>query len=606
MLLKKMLLLFVFIAAVFFAGCSEDEPTMSNPPTGKDPNTAERQSIDRFSTTAGHLFVRDATNGLPEANAAINFDQAPFITQGFAPDGNIVRYYNFDVMPTMSAPIFVLFKEGSTTPVADQLNIVDDIPGDADYNDFWNVNKVTVPSDYVANTVTSYDEIMSKGYSIEKTNMIVNCPIVPDGSTASLRLNSGDTGLTMGWYQGKVVFYFNFAEKSITSTIPASGYPEVPSSDILVCFNINPNEPGGGPPSGFKTEDGTSQTHNVVETTPSDADYSPYWDVDVYDNADFDNVFDYQSAMNANILATGVALVNCPIVDMENGNLPLDPNTAPKVMVDRFSDDAGHLFKRSENSSLPGPNAPIDFDMVPFITQGFGPAGEVVKYYNFDVMPEEAAPIYVLFKEGATSPVPDQLNIVGVVPGDAGYSDFWHVKKVTVPTYYRANTVTSVNELMAMGYTIENTNMIVNCPIVPDGSTAVLRYSSMEDPGLTRGWYNDQVVYYFNFAEAPIIGMTNPSGEPLVPLADILVCFNINPADPGGGPPSGFKTEPGTMQTHNVVAVLPGDTGYSPFWDVDVYDNADFDTVMDWPSAMAAMLLVSGAAEVNCPLVSVN
>jgi hypothetical protein len=58
------------------------------------------------------------------------------------------------------------------------------------------------------------------------------------------------------------------------------------------------------------------QTHNVVQTLPSDAGYSPLWDVDVYDNADFNSVHDWPSAMDANILATGVALVNCPVVSV--------------------------------------------------------------------------------------------------------------------------------------------------------------------------------------------------------------------------------------------------------------------------------------------------
>ena len=174
---------------LILVGCSKDENpvTVTTPPTGIDPSTAPKASIDRFSSDAGTLFVRDGSNGLPDANAPINFDQAPFITQGFGPMDEVVKYYNFDVMPVESAPIYVLFKQGASTPVANQLNIVDVIPGDAGYNDFWNVNKVTVPADYVANTVTSYDEIVSKGYAVEKTTTLVNCPIVPNGSTASLR-----------------------------------------------------------------------------------------------------------------------------------------------------------------------------------------------------------------------------------------------------------------------------------------------------------------------------------------------------------------------------------------------------------------------------------
>jgi len=75
----------------------------------------------------------------------------------------------------------------------------------------------------------------------------------------------------------------------------------------------------GGPASGFRTEPGSSQTHNVVQTLPSDAGYSPLWSVSVYDNADFDRVDDLASVLRANILARGVALVNCPIVVVDDG-----------------------------------------------------------------------------------------------------------------------------------------------------------------------------------------------------------------------------------------------------------------------------------------------
>ncbi len=282
-----------------------------------DPATAPKASIDRFSAQAGHLYVRDASNGLPGPNQPVDFDQGPFITQGLGPDGETVKYYNFDVQPTTTAPIFALFKAGAAAPVTGQLNIVGVIPGDPGYNDFWHVHKVTVPDDYVANSITNVSELMSAGYPIEKTDMIVNCPIVPDDSTATLRLNGEDPGLTMGWYKDQVIYYFNFSEKTLTVTPPTVGHPEVPLADILVTFNINPDQPNGGPPSGFMTEPGTDQTHNVVDTLPSDPGYSPLWDVDVYDNASFNSVHDLASAQAAPILALGVALVNCPVVWIE-------------------------------------------------------------------------------------------------------------------------------------------------------------------------------------------------------------------------------------------------------------------------------------------------
>ena len=171
MLSKK---LFIILLASFLTfvliGCDdEDSPTENSMLQTLDPDTAPKASIDRFSQNAGTLFIRDGSNGLPEANAPIDFDQVPFITQGVGPSGEVVQYYNFDVQPTVSAPIFVLLKEGEEKPVNGQLNIIDVIPGDPGYNDFWHVHKVTVPDDYVANTITNLADLMNSGYPIEKT-----------------------------------------------------------------------------------------------------------------------------------------------------------------------------------------------------------------------------------------------------------------------------------------------------------------------------------------------------------------------------------------------------------------------------------------------------
>src|SRR5262249_41586493 len=116
---------------------------------------------------------------------------------------------------------------------------------------------------------------------------------------------------------------------------------------------------------------------------------------------------------------------------------------------------------------------------------------------------------------------------------------------------------------------------------------------------LTSGWYRGQVVKYFTFGEAALV-LTG--GE--VPLSPIFVTFNTNPDQPGGGPPSGFETQPGTAQTHNVLATLPGDPRHSPLWNVSVYGNGDFAMVSDLATARAAPRLADGVAMVNCPIVS--
>ena len=58
----------IVMTVLFFASCKKDAAVI-----GKDINTAEKVSVDRFSAVAGHLMVRSATNGMPAANAAVNF-----------------------------------------------------------------------------------------------------------------------------------------------------------------------------------------------------------------------------------------------------------------------------------------------------------------------------------------------------------------------------------------------------------------------------------------------------------------------------------------------------------------------------------------------------
>ena len=281
--------------------------------------------------------------------------------------------------------------------------------------------------------------------------------------------------------------------------------------------------------------------------------------------------------------------------------MAMDPMKSPHAVIDRFSSAAGHLQVRDAMHALPGPNEPVNFDAPPFVTTGLGPKAETVMYYNFDVQPTKPAPIYVLYRTGESSPVEGQLNVVDVIPGDAGYNDFWQVNKVTVPSDYVTNSIGSLDAIKAAGYPVEATSTLVNCPIVPDGSRATHRLSG-SDTGLHMGWYRNKVVSYFTFGEAPL--MTTDSGK--VPVAPIYVAFNVNPGNPNGGPASGFKMVMGSMQTHNVVAALPGDMGYSPLWLVNAYDAMDFDKVMNLSSAMSSMSVAVGAATVNCPIYSVG
>jgi hypothetical protein len=296
----------ITLVSTTFISCKKDNTTKPVTATGKNINTATKVSIDRFATGVGHLQLRTATNGLPAANAPVNFDNQPFITTGLTPAGASVSYYNFDIQSTTPSPIYVMFKNGSSTPVTGQNNVVATIPGDATYNDFWLVNKVTVPDNYVANSLTSQAAILASGYTITPTNTIVNCPIVPFGSTAnrSFTANTAST-LTLGWYKDQAVAYFNFGEAPLTTTTAGL----VPTAPIYVMFKNNMS-----PANGFKTDSTGVQTHNVISVYPGDSGYSPLWSVSVIDTSHFSAVTNLSTAQSFTSSMPAGANVNCPVI----------------------------------------------------------------------------------------------------------------------------------------------------------------------------------------------------------------------------------------------------------------------------------------------------
>ena len=294
-------------AVVVFAAGRSTAPVAMKP---VDPDQAPVAAVDRFSEKAAHLQVRTADNKIPGPNEPVDFDTGPFITQGLSPTtSKLVPYYNFDVQGTASAPLYVLYREGEEKPVEGQLDIIDTLPGEKGYNDFRQVWKVTVPKDYVANSITDAGTLRDAGYQMQQTDTLRNMPVVPDKSKASMRLNGASPELHRAWYGGEVAKFFSFDEAPLAA---AGG--NVPLSPIYVTFNINPDQPNGGPGSGFRTEPNSPQTHNVPFTLPGDVGYSPLWLVSVYDNADFPSVHDRATALKAKVLAPGVATVNCPIV----------------------------------------------------------------------------------------------------------------------------------------------------------------------------------------------------------------------------------------------------------------------------------------------------
>ena len=277
---------------------------------------------------------------------------------------------------------------------------------------------------------------------------------------------------------------------------------------------------------------------------------------------------------------------------------PKDPDQAPIATVDRFSDAAGTLLKRSADNHLPGPNEPINFDTPPFNVWGLSPAGEPALYYHLDVKSTTPVPVYILYREGEDMPVQEQLDIIDTLPGEQGYNDFRQVWKVWVPKDYVANTITDASMLQQAGYKIEKTDKLLNMAVVPDKSRARVRFNGGH-PELQRAWYRGEVAKFFLFDEAPL----SVSGDN-VPVSPIYDGFTINPGQPGGE--KEFCTDPNSTQTHNVVATMPGDKAYSPLWLRVVYDSAACASVHNLETALQAKKVAANVLFINCPMVSVK
>ena len=180
--------------------------------------------------------------------------------------------------------------------------------------------------------------------------------------------------------------------------------------------------------------------------------------------------------------------------------------------------------------------------------------------------------------------VEGQHNVVGVVPGDAGYSDLWQVNFVVVPEDYEADSITSAEDLTAMtssmGYEVITPGVLVNCPVVPAGSTL----ESGEQ--LTQGWYKGGAVYYPDFGMNPAVA--------------IPIWVFATGMDASGNPMF-------VEGQNNIIDAIPGDEGYSDFWHVRmvmVDDAYEANTITSAQAvADGGFEVVQAPMVVNCPVV---
>jgi hypothetical protein len=306
-MMKPICLITILVAAA----CSDDKPRMPGE-MPVDPDTAPVASVDRFSDSFGHLFKRSAPifdpanvqPKLPAPNAPIDFD-AMFTVRGVGPQGERVAYYSLDILPRTPSTGYVLLRAGA--PVTGQLEIIDGLPGDPGYNDFVRVTEISVDDDYVANTLTSADEVRAAiaagEVTAKPTTRIANWAVVPNGSKAALKFRGKTVTGNRAWVRGQVANFLRFEED-----LAARSDGSVPVAEIIVMFDNNMD-----PSAGFAV-DADGITRNAINRVATDPGYSSLWNHSVGNKANFASIVDFQTAFD-NIMAPNVGVdVNCPEV----------------------------------------------------------------------------------------------------------------------------------------------------------------------------------------------------------------------------------------------------------------------------------------------------
>lgn len=295
------------IAGAIVIGCSDDEEEPVATPTEEamddaEPSaTATEEAMDDAepSATATEEAMDDGDMMLPDADLGAAKDFA--LVNGWYRDEPVV-YYDFGMQsPTngaavSTAPIWAFITgmddDGNPVFVEGQHNIVDVVSGDDGYSDLWEVNLVTVPEGYEANAIHSHADLEAMSYPTVTPGLLVNCPIVPAGST----LGNGEE-LVTGWYQDQHVYYPDFGAN--------------PAAAIPIWAFITGMDADGNP----IFVEGQS---NIIDALPVDAGYSAFWFVNLvvvdegYEANSIRSAADVASS-GFEILQPGL-VVNCPVV----------------------------------------------------------------------------------------------------------------------------------------------------------------------------------------------------------------------------------------------------------------------------------------------------
>lgn len=262
----------------------------------------------------------------PEADAALQELEPRYasrfgLTPGWFRDRQ-VAYYDFGTVPSGAVPARVLFPihgfdaRGNPVAIRGQRPIFTAIPGLPGYSGLFRLAYVVTADHAQPNALrdpASVEAMVRRGRaSIRETDLTLNLPVVPRGST----LERDSTPAMMGWFEGREVQFFDFGEASAT---PAPMWRIVRGTDAA------------GQPQILEGQ------NSVVDSIPTAPAYPDLWQIHF---ATADSSYEPNSAKNAAAMRDGrfvisdaMAVRNLPITFVDGAPVQRAPSP-----VRRFSD----------------------------------------------------------------------------------------------------------------------------------------------------------------------------------------------------------------------------------------------------------------------------
>ncbi len=221
----------------------------------------------------------DAYVGLLDDGADAFLKTMPLIG-GFAEGGLAFYWMVHATSPVPNNAYVFVYDDGKT--VRGQFPVVDVLPTEASYSDFWRIFEVTVPRGYPVNSIKSLatlDRARSAGLvSVQDTGLIENAPVVARG--VKTQVVNGLPELQQGWYRGSTVTLAVFE-----TDLRPNGLGQVSPIPIWLIQRAADHEPlleiVRTVDQDLNRDGDLYDSNDLIDLFPGDPGYSPLWAVAV-------------------------------------------------------------------------------------------------------------------------------------------------------------------------------------------------------------------------------------------------------------------------------------------------------------------------------------